>query len=248
MYKRNGLLIALAVLGVSSVFAASASAAEQNEDALVASPYVTEVDADSIAKFEQKQSRNVIEIAQLSGKTSNLVGAALITGASPTGISCVKEYGKNSSSLFHVADPFAASDLAKSVVKNYEKKFEPDSWDGKFNKEHWNHRNEGGYRMRFDDFRAFVKEYGLFGMTKSELISYLGVPDFSQAAEMQDKGSSIVGYSLVTWWCGNAYRGVEILFDFSRHVSKYRFTEAFSRGPWIQRAEKTILIDPRCTR
>jgi hypothetical protein len=97
-----------------------------------------------------------------------------------------------------------------------------------FSKSDWNEK-QGFYVHRSGDFDLFVKQYGLLGKSKSEVVEAFGKPDkrFIDGAV----------YDLNTSSCGNAYKGVEIHYDGDK-VTKYRSVSFDGHGDWIDKSEK----------
>lgn len=192
------------------------------------------------------------------GKICGLMGGVPIKGASPAGLASVKEYNAPGSQ-FHVAPvqnaPVTTGSAVKTTsasIKEYLDEVDK-PWDGKFSEVLWNHKSKEGWVIRASYFKAFIKEYGLFGMTRAEVIDFLGAPQMNE-------GKNIIGYDLVTWWCGNAYRGVEICFSESGEVSKYRYVDISSKEKWIMApvskgtaaaknsSTKQVMLDPNCSK
>ncbi|MDR3616378.1 MAG: WG repeat-containing protein [Candidatus Obscuribacterales bacterium] len=91
-----------------------------------------------------------------------------------------------------------------------------------FNKDEWNSRKRGE-----ESFRVFVKQYGLFGMSRTAIKSMLG------KADRRYIDSDL--YTLNDGACNHSYRGVEIHYDNDK-VTKYRALASQKRGQWIDHA------------
>jgi hypothetical protein len=108
-----------------------------------------------------------------------------------------------------------------------------------FTQEDWK-KERNGYRFRTDVFRLFIKQYGLIGMRRQQVLELLGEPagaNPSPAALFQRALSGTLlndydTYTLCATGCGNAYRAVEIRYNNDK-VVEYRYVGFESQGPWI---------------
>jgi hypothetical protein len=97
----------------------------------------------------------------------------------------------------------------------------------------------GVYIHRCDLFKAFVRQYGIFELTRSQVRQHLGEPDgnktavwlASQYPDAEEAADSDC-YELHRGRCGNAYQGVQIAY-FNNHVARYRYLYFRSVGKWI---------------
>ena len=87
----------------------------------------------------------------------------------------------------------------------------------------WKDKAKGDHGSRIDQFRTFLREYNLIGMSRKELTDLLGAGSLD---------GPFTEYSFLGSHCAEGNQGMEIQFEADK-VARWRFVYFMRTGPWV---------------